>query len=77
MSRTAAMVGLLLWAMLAIGLVVWLHQENPRMGNAELLQAYWPVWAGAGLVGVVLMAMVGGGEGLAPLIQAGTGNGRA
>ena len=59
MSRTAAMVGLLLWAMLAIGLVVWLHQENPRMGNTELLAAYWPVWAGAGLVGVVLMAMVG------------------
>ena len=59
MSRTAAMVGLLLWAMLAIGLVVWLHQENPRMGNAELLVAYWPVWAGAGVVGVVLLIMVG------------------
>lgn len=59
MSRTAAMVGLLLWAMLAIGLVVWLHQENPRMGNAELMEAYWPVWGGAALVGVVLMTMVG------------------
>ena len=59
MSRTAAMVGLLLWAMLAIGLVVWLHQENPRMGNAELFAAYWSVWAGAGLVGVVLLVMAG------------------